>query len=155
MTTTPNIIITSVKTEQQAAHLQLLFADVINAQYTPKESIQTIKSEYPPDIFFVFETLCEDNHISLNNTADLAAFAKRAKEYLSKLPVIHCTLAFSPLSSMTNGIYAKIAAIMQQPFLLSLTTDATLIGGMHIAINGKFFDYSLRQSTEKAVQKFA
>ena len=153
-TSAPTIILDDIQTAEQGAILTLILSDIIHMEFAFHLSLDTLKKDFDPESMLLFERFCQKNNIDPSSKEPLIAFAKIAKETLQHLPTITCTLPFNPSATLIQNMYEKIFQIMQKPFLLTVTIDTTIIGGLQFALDGKFHDYSIKKNAEHIIQKY-
>lgn len=80
----------------------------------------------------------------LFQTGDRQAVFSAFEAYLHQLEVVQIVLAFEPSQDQLELLADSIQSSEGNPRLIDLKVDPTIVGGMRVAVGGKYGDYSLR-----------
>jgi hypothetical protein len=89
------------------------------------------------------------------NREELIACLDKERQEILKMPRIKLTLAVNSEDSFLNKIYAWFSTNTEKTFLLDISVDASIVGGLLITYNGLYRDYSLKAKLDNYFNKFS
>ncbi|HET9946440.1 MAG TPA: F0F1 ATP synthase subunit delta [Patescibacteria group bacterium] len=132
-----------LKTKKQSALLQEVLEETVEKEYTTQANpMEFLKKRLPVSL--------EEPLIELfskqkeNSPKALYEFLKTILSQIKTLPIVSLTLAIEPTHHMIDAISQAI----NQPSLIDIDVNPSLIGGAIVAYQGKYSDKSLKKTLE-------
>jgi len=101
-----------------------------------------------------FLTILRENNINVSSTQAIKIFFHTLSEKILAMPVIALTVAFEPQAQTLKAVSEWFVINMKQQMLFDITVDRKIVGGAAVTYNGKFFDFSIRQTFERIMQNY-
>jgi len=101
-----------------------------------------------------FLAILRENNINVSSTPAVKNFFQTLSQKISSMPVIALTVAFEPQEQTLKAISEWFVINMQQQMLFDINVDRKLVAGASVTYNGKFFDFSIRQTFERIIQNY-
>lgn len=138
-----------VQTKDEAIQLQIEIANLIEALFSNKpfeelvdEQIQYGKKEKLTSLLWKY-------NIDIKNILQTQHFLQEVKDIIATLPIVTVTIAFSPKKQQITTFSTLLYMHIKKPVLLDIFVDKLLIGGVIIAYNGIYKDYSVKRQVEE------
>jgi len=90
----------------------------------------------------------------LFNNLDKESVLKDLRLRMSKISLAEITIAIDPTESLIEKISNWLIQNSQTKYILDIKVDKTIIGGAIFAVNGKYFDDSLKTKLENTLKNY-
>lgn len=97
--------------------------------------------------------LLRDNGVQVEKASALKDFLSQLQTQIRSLPVLTLSLAFEPKDKTLKVLSDWFLLNMKRQVLFDITVDPTLIAGIAIHFNGKFLDFSIRETFKKVLSE--
>jgi len=91
--------------------------------------------------------------ILADQTVDKQKFLQDLSEELKKLKPVQITLASQPSQALLEKMHDWLNVQVHPGILLDIQYEPAILGGMVIAADGKYHDFSLRKKTLEVLEK--
>lgn len=143
-------IIQQIKTHQEAHLIKQEIRDLIDSLYDSKETTG-YESKIKQTRAWLGQILTE---VFLDSSVDKKEYLLGLEKEISTIDSINIALAFDPDQDFVEKIHALISADVKEPFILEITYDPELIGGILIDRKGIYKDFSLKQIFTDAINDY-
>lgn len=93
-----------------------------------------------------FLSLLRDHKVSTESHSDLKNFLTKIQETTLALPTLSLTLAFQPTEQTLETLSRWFMLNIKKQVLFDITVDPKIIAGMLISYQGKYLDFTIKQS---------
>lgn len=80
---------------------------------------------------------------------------KKIRQNLEKIKIIEITLAFSPSQIFSEKIANWLKKTIKENIAVDIKLEPSILGGVTISFEGKYFDGSLRNKLDNELKKYA
>lgn len=100
-----------------------------------------------------FITLLRENKINENSNQAIKEFINSIQEKITSMPVLTLTVAFEIKEQTLQALSEWMIINARKQILFDIRIDIHIIGGALIAINGKYFDYSIKSKFDRIINE--
>lgn len=99
-------------------------------------------------------TILRTNNINIESLPAVKEFVFILMSKISSLPVLSLTIAFEPNAQTLKSLSEWFFINLHKQMLFDITIDRDVIAGAKITYNGKFFDFSVKQTFERILENY-
>ena len=146
-------LIKSIRTVEESNELSSEIDTLLEALFkTQGKSFEIALEKIGIKTSQILKAIFLKNNLDLGNLEFVKDFLEKLKAELTKLKIIKLTIAFEPSFQTVEHIYNWVETNLETGFILDLSWDETIIGGISIAFNGKYQELTLRKTLETFLQ---